>query len=92
MGHLFAYREPRLAFALAAALTGLVVSFVMVHFGGPNARYLPVGSFHVSALVGAGLAGWIFAGVASTGGRNTLIFRKRWSVGNEVSYQDLLFS
>jgi hypothetical protein len=29
--------------------------------------------------------------VASTGGRNTLIFRKRWSVGNEVSYQDLLF-
>jgi hypothetical protein len=29
--------------------------------------------------------------VASTGERNTLIFWKRWSVGNEVSYQDLLF-
>jgi hypothetical protein len=29
--------------------------------------------------------------VASTGRRNTLIFRKRWSVLNEVPYQDLLF-
>jgi branched-chain amino acid transport system ATP-binding protein len=29
--------------------------------------------------------------VASTGERNTLIFWKRWSLGNEVSYQDLLF-
>lgn len=69
MRHLFAYREPRLAFALAAALTGFVVSFAMVHFGGPNARYLPVGSFHLSALVGAGLAGWIFAGAFGRSGR-----------------------
>jgi hypothetical protein len=29
--------------------------------------------------------------VASTGRRNTLIFRKRWSVFYEVSSQDLLF-
>jgi uncharacterized protein (DUF2147 family) len=32
-----------------------------------------------------------FNTVASTGRRNTLIFRKRWSVLNEVPYQDLLF-
>lgn len=31
-------------------------------------------------------------GVISTGERNTLIFMKRWSVSNEVSSQDLLFS
>jgi hypothetical protein len=30
--------------------------------------------------------------VGSTGGRNTLIFRKRWSVEHEVSSSDLLFS
>ena len=30
-------------------------------------------------------------GVASTGGRNTLIFRKRWSVEHEVSSSHLLF-
>ncbi len=30
--------------------------------------------------------------VGSTGERNTLVFRKRWSVLNEVSSQDLLFS
>jgi hypothetical protein len=29
--------------------------------------------------------------VVSTGGRNTLIFRKRWSVEHEVSSQNLLF-
>jgi hypothetical protein len=30
--------------------------------------------------------------VLSMGGRNTLIFRKRWSVEHEVSSSDLLFS
>jgi hypothetical protein len=30
--------------------------------------------------------------VASTGRRNTLIFSQRWSVGHEVSSQDLLFN
>jgi hypothetical protein len=34
----------------------------------------------------------ILLAVVSTGRRNTLIFRKRWSVLNEVSPQDLLFS
>ena len=29
--------------------------------------------------------------VASTGGRNTLVFLERWSVENEISPQNLLF-
>ena len=34
---------------------------------------------------------WWRGAVASTGGRNTLIFRKRWSVEHEVSSSHLLF-
>jgi hypothetical protein len=34
---------------------------------------------------------WPESAVFSTGGRNTLIFRERWSVQNEVSSPYLLF-
>ncbi len=48
----------RVAFSLAVALAGLVVSFAMVHVGGPTAHHLPGIPFHVAAVFGAGLAGW----------------------------------
>lgn len=52
----------RVAFALAVALAGLVVSFAMVHVGGPTAHHLPGIPFHVAAVFGAGVAGWLCCG------------------------------
>jgi hypothetical protein len=55
-------RYSRLAFAVATCVVGGIVSFVMVYWGGPNARHLPDGTFHLGAFFGAAAAGWICMG------------------------------
>lgn len=54
-------RIPRLQMALAVACAGLLVSLVMVHWGGSMSRHLPENGFHFAAFVGAGLAGLLLA-------------------------------
>ncbi|UWR23635.1 hypothetical protein [Sulfitobacter sp. S190] len=53
--------EPRLYFAAAAAVTGLIVSVAMVTVGGPSAKYLPAGWVHAMAIPGAGVAALLCA-------------------------------
>lgn len=48
----------RIIFASLCAISGVVVSVVMLYFGGPGARHLPGAQIHLPAAVGAGIAGW----------------------------------
>jgi hypothetical protein len=55
-------RYPRLAFAGAVGVVGVIVSLAMVRWGGPNAKYLPDGTFQLGALGGGVMAGWLCVG------------------------------
>lgn len=54
-------RYPRLAFAGAVGVVGVIASFAMVHWGGPNAKYLPDGTFQLGAFGGGVMAGQMHA-------------------------------
>lgn len=53
-------RYPRIAFACATGIVGLIVAFPMTYWGGPNAGYLPDRGLRPVAFSGAAIAGWLF--------------------------------
>ncbi len=54
-------RSQRTRRAAVCALAGWVVSFVMVHWGGPMSRFIPNDGAHIAAFVGAFVSGYLLA-------------------------------
>ncbi|AXI46029.1 hypothetical protein C1J03_08375 [Sulfitobacter sp. SK012] len=73
MTHQNLSNQTRLCIAALTGLVGLVTAFAMTELGGNLRHMLPDTGFHLAAMIGAGVAGFVFAdGFGRPGGKGML--------------------